>query len=309
MTTVIYIPFAVSALVALLSRVAGPRIWPRAAAWATTVAASTLAATATGALIVLASPVPAQLPVIAAIGRWRPAAIATRTPVPTWLSVIAVVTLIILAYRVVREAHAIVSDLRGICVTHRSLARMRRGDLVITADSVPHAYALPSLGGRGAVVISSGMLALLDHDERAAVLAHERSHLRHRHELFDVVARVAVALNPLLNGVRQDVRFAVERWADEDAAASTDRPVAASALARSALAALNTPTDPKLRPALALHAHRTVARISALLAPPQQRVRSAWLLVAAAALAAAALAWAMHDTERFFEAARLWPHR
>ena len=61
--------------------------------------------------------------------------------------------------------------------------------------------------------------------------------------------------------------------------------------------------DASPTPWLALHAHHTVARVAALLDPPQRRVRSAWLLVAAAVLAAVALAWAMHDTERFFEAA------
>ena len=185
----------------------------------------------------------------------------------------------------------------------------RQSDFIVTADAMPHAYAVPGFASRGAVVVSSGMLALLDHDERAAVLEHERSHLRHRHALFELIVRVSAALNPLIVGLRRDVRFAVERWADEDSAAATDRPVAASALARASLAALRETTRREPTPWLALHAHHTVARVAALLDPPQRRVRSAWLLVAAAVLAVVALAWAMHDTERFFEAARLWHHR
>jgi Zn-dependent protease with chaperone function len=43
------------------------------------------------------------------------------------------------------------------------------------------AYCLPGL--RSAIVISAGTLALLDADELAAVLAHERAHLRERHDL------------------------------------------------------------------------------------------------------------------------------
>ncbi len=43
------------------------------------------------------------------------------------------------------------------------------------------AYCLPGL--RSAIVISAGTLALLDDDELAAVLAHERAHLRERHDL------------------------------------------------------------------------------------------------------------------------------
>jgi Zn-dependent protease with chaperone function len=43
------------------------------------------------------------------------------------------------------------------------------------------AYCLPGL--RSAIVISAGTLDLLDTDELAAVLAHERAHLRERHDL------------------------------------------------------------------------------------------------------------------------------
>jgi beta-lactamase regulating signal transducer with metallopeptidase domain len=43
------------------------------------------------------------------------------------------------------------------------------------------AYCLPGL--RSAIVISAGTLELLDADELAAVLAHERAHLRERHDL------------------------------------------------------------------------------------------------------------------------------
>jgi Zn-dependent protease with chaperone function len=43
------------------------------------------------------------------------------------------------------------------------------------------AYCLPGL--RSAIVISAGALELLDADELAAVLAHERAHLRERHDL------------------------------------------------------------------------------------------------------------------------------
>jgi hypothetical protein len=38
----------------------------------------------------------------------------------------------------------------------------------------------------------------------------------------------------------------------------------------------------------------------------RRRRRAIWALGLVAVLTAAALAWAMHDTERFFETARLW---
>ena len=62
-------------------------------------------------------------------------------------------------------------------------------------------------------------------------------------------------------------------------------------------------------PRLALHEHWATARVGALLAERRRGVRPAWLLVAAALGAAFALAWALHDTERFFEAVRLWSRR
>jgi Zn-dependent protease with chaperone function len=43
------------------------------------------------------------------------------------------------------------------------------------------AYCLPGL--RSAIVVSAGTLELLDAEELAAVLAHERAHLRERHDL------------------------------------------------------------------------------------------------------------------------------
>jgi beta-lactamase regulating signal transducer with metallopeptidase domain len=152
------------------------------------------------------------------------------------------------------------------------------------------------------------MLALLDDDERAAVVAHEHSHLRHGHGAFITVMRMASALNPLLAPMRGDLQFALERWADEDAAAVTHRAVIASALAKAALAVLHVGEGTIAPAAVHLHTYAVTERVTALLDDPAQRARLAWALLAVAAIAAASLAWAMHDTERFFEAVRLWPH-
>jgi beta-lactamase regulating signal transducer with metallopeptidase domain len=308
-STVVYIPFVASLMVALLTRVVGHKVWPRAAVWAMVTASTALAVSSVGALLVLASPVAAQVPLVATVGRWRPAAIASRSPVPLAVSLLAVVVLATLAYRLGRELYRVACDVRGVAGAHRSAVRARHGDLVVTDEEAPYAHALPGLLAGGTVVVSSGLLALLDDDERTAVLAHERSHLRHRHALFELVVQLAVALNPLLIGLRDDVAFAVERWADEDAASSTDRSVAASALARTALRALTAPVKAAPGAALALHSHRAAARIVALLDPSERRDRPAWLLLAASAAAAVAFALALHDTERFFEAARVWSHR
>src|SRR5262249_16901149 len=150
---------------------------------------------------------PAQVPVVATLGRWRPAAIASRSPVPPAISVLAVVLLAMVAWRVVRELYRVVRDVRGVVGAQRCAAQARLGDLVITEDDAPYAHALPGLLAAGTVVVSSGLLALLDDDERTSVLAHERSHLRHRHALFELVVQLAVALNPLLIGLRNDIAF------------------------------------------------------------------------------------------------------
>jgi Zn-dependent protease with chaperone function len=61
----------------------------------------------------------------------------------------------------------------------------------VVASSRPFAY---SLGGRaGGVVVSRGLLALLDGDERDAVLAHELAHLRLRHHRLLRFAQVVSA--------------------------------------------------------------------------------------------------------------------
>jgi len=57
-----------------------------------------------------------------------------------------------------------------------------------------------------------------------------------------------------------------------------------------------------------LHGHAVAERVTALLEEPSRRSRLAWVLLAIAIAATASMLWAMHDTERFFEAIRMW-HR
>ncbi|SIS19107.1 M56 family metallopeptidase [Williamsia sterculiae] len=54
-------------------------------------------------------------------------------------------------------------------------------DVRMIAVDTPMAYCLPGLRSR--LVISDGVVARLSHDELCAVVAHERSHLRARHDL------------------------------------------------------------------------------------------------------------------------------
>ena len=309
MGTVVYVPFAASVLVALLSRVAATRLWPRAAAWAMATAALALAVSTCGALVVLASPLLAQVPLVATLGGWQPVAVASRSPVPAWVSFVTVVAIVVVAVRAVREVRSLADEIRD-AVRLRAVVRRRSSDVLVIHDAVPAAHAVGvGLTRRGAVVVTSSMLGLLDDDERAAVIAHERSHLLRRHAAFSAAVRLAAAVNPILTGMRSDVAYGLERWADEDAAAEAGRPVLASALAKAALAMLERARSARLAPGLALDRHGVSERVGALLAEPNRRSRPAWVLVVVSVAAALALAWATHDTERFFEAVRLWSHR
>jgi beta-lactamase regulating signal transducer with metallopeptidase domain len=157
------------------------------------------------------------------------------------------------------------------------------GDLVLIDDDEPTAYSIGGLRGR--IVVSRSMLAALSPGERRVLIAHEESHLRHRHNLYLQLAEVASAANPLLRPVVPSIRRGIERWADEDAAAEVgDRSLAAHALARAALATVRRPLP---RPALAIADDRVAERVALLLAP----ARPARALPIAIVLAAGLTSW------------------
>jgi beta-lactamase regulating signal transducer with metallopeptidase domain len=137
----------------------------------------------------------------------------------------------------------------------------------VLADPAPQAFAVPGHGGH--IVVSSGMLASLSAAERRVLLAHERAHLRAGHHWHTGLSQVAAAINPALRPVRTATGFLCERWADEIAAVQVDdRGLAATALARAALAAAGRP--PVLRPGLGYHGTGVGARVTALRRPPRR---------------------------------------
>jgi hypothetical protein len=91
--------------------------------------------------------------------------------------------------------------------------------LRVLAEETPLAYCLPALRG-ARVVVSVGALDRLDENELKAVLAHERAHLRARH---DLVLEAFTALHTAFpRWVRSDLaleqaRTLVELLADDDA--------------------------------------------------------------------------------------------
>ncbi|WP_163568935.1 M56 family metallopeptidase [Fodinicola feengrottensis] len=130
-----------------------------------------------------------------------------------------------------------------------------------TAD----AFTTPEMAGR--IVITTALLRVLTAQQRHALLAHERSHLAHRHSWWLLVADLAAGVNPLLRPTATAIAQAVERWADEDAATVVgDRRLVATAVATAALARRRS-----VSPGLAAAGGHVPRRVRALLAPPPRR--------------------------------------
>jgi Zn-dependent protease with chaperone function len=161
-------------------------------------------------------------------------------------------------------------SLGGLLTAARTCRRLRpAGPLVILTDDAPEALALPGAPGR--VVVSTGMLRALSAPERRALLAHERAHLQHVHHLYAQVAELAAAACPLVRPVAREVRYGIERWADEAAAAETgDRLLVARTVARAGMARTGRAVR---RPDVALRAgdRQVLARARALVADPPRR--------------------------------------
>jgi Zn-dependent protease with chaperone function len=163
------------------------------------------------------------------------------------------------------------------------VARRHEGcDALVVDHSVAAAYCLP--GRRKQVVLTTGALAALDHDQLAAVLAHERAHLRGRH---DLVLAAAAALQrafprvPVFQDAHGELARLVEMLADDVAARRNDRLTIATALVQ--LAEASTPIA-----ALGAGGSTSLARVRRLVAPAQPlgATRSVLAAVAAAAVLA-----------------------
>lgn len=156
--------------------------------------------------------------------------------------------------------------------------RSELGGVRVLNVAEPLAYCLP--GVRSRVVLSKGTLAALTQPELAAILGHERAHLRARHDLvleaftavhtaFPRFVRSASALNA--------VRLLVELLADDSAVrAAGPRP-----LARALVACACGPTPAG---ALAAGGPSTVIRVRRLAGPPNSRAIAAAAYIAAAAI-------------------------
>jgi Zn-dependent protease with chaperone function len=148
------------------------------------------------------------------------------------------------------------------------------------------AYCLPGL--RSHIVVSVGTLKLLGHGELAAVLAHERAHLRERHDLvllpFTALRR-AFPKSATCTDAHRAVALLVEMLADDRALRTRPTRELVSALVRFGTAG----TCPAPAGALAAAEGEVAARVTRLLQPvrPLPAVAVAAIRLAAALLIAA----------------------
>ena len=268
---------------AVLARAAWPMRAPRAAVvlWQSIAVAAVLSAFSAGLAIASRLFVPGP--------DGRPTATITSEIAvlgwPLWLAYILVFALTLLiggrlvvaavevavATRRRRAHHRIVVDLLGEC-PHGTPG------LRVLHVPEPLAYCLP--GVRSRVVLSEGTLSALSDPELAAILSHERAHLRARHDLvleafiavhtaFPRFVRSGSALNA--------VRLLVELLADDAAVRAAGPTPLARALV--ACASARTPSG-----ALAAGGPTTVLRVQRLAGRPNSRLLSLAAYAEAAAV-------------------------
>ena len=204
---------------------------------------------------------------------------------PLWAAYVIVfaITLVIgarLTYAVLQVAiatrrrrahHRMVVDLVG---------KSQGNHLRILDVAQPLAYCLP--GVRSRVVVSEGALNALGDNEMAAILSHERAHLRARHDLVLEMFTAVHAAFPrfVRSGNALDaVRLLIEMLADDAAVRAAGPTPLARALV--ACASGRTPSG-----ALAAGGPTTVLRLRRLGGRPNSRAVAATAYLAAAAVLA-----------------------
>src|SRR3954454_11269713 len=240
------------------------RLPPAHATWLLSVGGAVAALSGVALLAVLGVVTVGEQPEVAEEGHWSVSALRAHAPVGG-----AVASAALVAGFIAAAAGLVVAARRGrtMLAAYRSCRDLsgEAGELVVVPRTSAGAYALPGRPGR--IVVSQPLLGELSAAQRRALLAHERAHLEHGHHWHLAVVGVITAVKPLLFPLQGGAEQAVERWADEEAAAEVgDRRVVASALAAAALF-----LGPRPSAALALAPHAIPVRVAALLAPPPQR--------------------------------------
>ena len=253
----------------VLSRWTGLRRTPAAAMllWQSTALSAVLAALGTGLSL-------------ATDRLWQPPVGAGDVVVGALAGAVTVVV----AARLVLSGHRTGLALRRLRRAHRErvdvVARVDHGVSVLEHD-VPVAYCVPGMSG-SRIVVSRSTLTRLSPDQLAAVLEHERSHLRARHDLVleaFVVLHRAFPRWVASGSARHEVEALVEVLADRAAVRRGERRGLVSALL--VLAGSSAPQG-----ALGSAGSSLGARVEVLRDTGQHRVQAALVLVVAGALLA-----------------------
>lgn len=268
---------------ALLARASWPMRAPRAAIvlWQAVAAAAVLSAFSAG--LALASrlflPGPDGRPTSSIAGEidvlgW-----------PLWLCSVGVLALtLLIGARLIMSVMQVAIGTRRRRAHHRMLVDLlgeRHHELVgtrILQVAEPLAYCLP--GMRSRVVLSEGTLRTLEDSELAAIVRHERAHLRARHDLvleFFIAVHTAFPRFVRSGSALNAVRLLVELLADDAAV----RAVGPTPVARALVACAAAPTPAG---AMAAGGPTTVMRVRRLSGPPNSRALSLAAYLGAAAV-------------------------
>ncbi|MER5388448.1 M56 family metallopeptidase [Saccharopolyspora sp. NPDC002686] len=305
MHVAVYLLLLLPLLAAVSARWITDRLPPRAATWLLTTSALALAAASGIALTALAATAIGQIPLVAELGHWSVRALRRDDPASLSIALIACVAL---AAALIAAGRGAISRVRALITAARTARCLPASEAVtVLDDPEPDAYALPGRPGR--IVVSTGMLKALDDREQDVLLAHERAHVRCGHHFFVAATHIAAATNPLLRPLDRAVRYAVERWADEHAAAEVgDRRLVATTIGKAALLA---PSRQPIPGALAIsgaalrRSGPIPRRVAALFAAPPRRGRVLLAVTfAVLAVAAAASVETARDLHILFELAQ-----
>jgi hypothetical protein len=305
MRVLVYLPLVVSALLAVAGPWSACRMPPKLATRLLLATGLVSTGASLVALVLLAATLVGQIPTVAVVGAWSGAVLRYYDPVSPVVAELAAAALIALGFATTWTAARWVCGLRRVRRACRGLGGDAR--LLVLDRSQPDAFAVPAgRGAPGRIVVSTGLLRILDGTERRVLLAHEAAHLGHRHHRHRALAGLIAAANPLLVTLPGAVHHLTERWADEEAAAAVaDRNVAARTLARAALATATTNhRSPLARVVQCFHRNGVPDRVRALLdgAPPR---RPAAILLLGVLLAASLLSAfeASRDAAELFDRA------
>ena len=165
------LPLLAAAALALVATVAHHRLPPRLAARCITMSLVLVMVGALPTLLVIAASFLTHVPFLGDGLQWCAHTFGVHATVPAWVGVPAVVLVGVGAIRMVRVLRQ-----------HRSLRCDCAGPVHVADDQRPFAVTLPGRGGK--IVVSSGLIDLLEPAETEVVMAHEHAHARLRHDRY-----------------------------------------------------------------------------------------------------------------------------